>query len=104
MKLNNKGFAISTVLYGLLALVILIIMLIFQVMRTSNNNSKALGQSITEELNACREKRVSYQQICADSKCKEYGDLKECLKEYQCKQTYSNTESLEYLECINESE
>lgn len=80
MKLNNKGFAISTVLYGLLALVILIIMLIFQVMRTSNNNSKALGQSITEELNVCRKERVLYQQMCADSNCKEYDDLNKCLK------------------------
>lgn len=88
MKLNNKGFAISTVLYGLLALVILIIMLIFQVMRTSNNNSKALGQSITEELNACRNQRINYQ-TCADSKCEEYNnDLNECLKEYQCNQMY----------------
>lgn len=83
MKLNNKGFAISTVLYGLLALVILIIMLIFQVMRTSNNNSKALGQSITEELNDCRKERVLYQQMCADSNCKEYDDLNKCLKKYQ---------------------
>lgn len=48
-KLNNKGFAISTILYGLLVLVILIIMLIFQIMRTSNNNSKDLGKTIQEE-------------------------------------------------------
>lgn len=97
MKLNNKGFAISTVLYGLLALVILIIMLIFQVMRTSNNNSKALGQSITEELNACRNQR-----ICADSEC-EYNDLNECLKEYQCNQMYLSGSS-EYSTCVNKSE
>ena len=48
-KLNNKGFAISTILYGLLVLVILIIMLIFQIMRTNNNNSKDLGKTIQEE-------------------------------------------------------
>lgn len=97
MKLNNKGFAISTVLYGLLALVILIIMLIFQVMRTSNNNSKALGQSITEELNACRNQRIEYQ-ICTEN-C-DASLLKKC----QCEQTYSNAESSEYLTCVNESE
>lgn len=103
MKLNNKGFAISTVLYGLLALVILIIMLIFQVMRTSNNNSKALGQSITEELKDCRNERINYQ-TCTENCEATRQSLKKCLKEYQCKQTYSNTESLEYSECINESE
>ena len=100
MKLNNKGFAISTVLYGLLALVILIIMLIFQVMRTSNNNSKALGQSITEELNACRNERINYQTCTDTENCEATTPLKEC----QCKQTYSNTESSEYSDCINESE
>lgn len=102
MKLNNKGFAISTVLYGLLALVILIIMLIFQVMRTSNNNSKALGQSITEELNACRTERIEYQ-TCADSECEEYYDLNKCLKKYQCNQMYP-IESSEYSTCVNGSE
>ena len=45
-KINNKGFAISTILYGLLALLIIILMLIFQIMRTNNNNSKELSQSI----------------------------------------------------------
>ena len=48
-KLNNKGFAISTILYGLFILVILITMLIFQIMRTNNNNSKDLGKTIQEE-------------------------------------------------------
>ena len=39
-KLNNRGFAISTALYGLLTLTILILVLIFQVNRTGSNNSK----------------------------------------------------------------
>lgn len=60
MKLNNKGFAISTILYGLLALLILIIMLIFQVMRTNNNNNKELSESINNELKLCREERIKY--------------------------------------------
>ena len=37
-KLNNRGFAISTALYGLLTLTILILVLIFQVNRTGSNN------------------------------------------------------------------
>lgn len=60
MKLNNKGFAISTILYGLLALLILIVMLIFQVMRANNNNNKELSESINTELNLCREYRIKY--------------------------------------------
>ena len=60
MELNNKGFAISSVLYGLLAVLILILMLIFAVMRSSNNNSKELGESIDSELSACRQERIKY--------------------------------------------
>lgn len=75
MKLNNKGFAISTILYGLLALVVLILMLIFAVMRSSNNNSKELGESINNELNACRQERIKYN---SDTSNKE--ELDNCLK------------------------
>ncbi len=49
-KLNNRGFAISTALYGLLTLTILILVLIFQVNRTGSNNSKELGEQIQAEL------------------------------------------------------
>lgn len=62
MKLNNKGFAISTILYGLLALLIMILMLTFEIMRTSNNNSKDLSEKINELLNGssgeCRTARI----------------------------------------------
>ena len=59
-KLNNRGFAISTALYGLLTLTILILVLIFQVNRTGSNNSKELGEQIQAELdkrNGCIKKR-----------------------------------------------
>ena len=59
-KLNNRGFAISTALYGLLTLTILILVLIFQVNRTGSNNSKELGEQIQAELdkrNGCITKR-----------------------------------------------
>lgn len=59
-KLNNRGFAISTALYGLLTLTILILVLIFQVNRTGSNNSKELGEQIQAELdkrNACITKK-----------------------------------------------
>ena len=63
MKLNNKGFAISTILYGLLALLILILMLTFEIMRTGSNNSKDLGSKVYDYLegnSGCRDARVKY--------------------------------------------
>lgn len=76
-KLNNRGFAISTALYGLLTLTILILVLIFQVNRTGSNNSKELGEQIQAELDACRDKRITY------NKTKNQTDLaayKNCVK------------------------
>lgn len=58
MKLNKKGFAISTILYGLLALIILLIMLIFAVMRSNNTNNKELGEQIENELSENRKCRI----------------------------------------------
>lgn len=58
MKLNKKGFAISTILYGLLALIILLIMLIFAVMRSNNTNNKELGEQIENELSENRNCRI----------------------------------------------
>jgi len=52
-KLNNKGFAVSTILYGILALVILILMLIFGVMKANKDMNKDLSQSIEEQINKC---------------------------------------------------
>lgn len=56
-KLNNRGFAISTALYGLLTLTILILVLIFQVNRTGSNNSKELGEQIQAELDCITQKK-----------------------------------------------
>ena len=69
MKLNNKGFAISTILYGLLALLIMILMITFEIMRTGNNNSKDLSNQINNFLEGtvgCREARVKYNNCAGD--------------------------------------
>ena len=58
MKLNNKGFAISTALYGLLTLFIIILMLLFEIMRTGSNNSKQVGEDIQKQLNNERATRI----------------------------------------------
>ena len=51
MKLNNKGFAISTVIYGLSIMGILLIAIIMATMATTRSNSRQLAKSIEDELN-----------------------------------------------------
>lgn len=50
MKLNNKGFAISTLLYGITLIGIMTIVLMLNIMSTSRNNSKDYTKKIKEEL------------------------------------------------------
>lgn len=52
-KLNNKGFAVSTILYGILSLVIIILMLIFGVMKASKDMNEDLVECLTNSMNAC---------------------------------------------------
>ena len=71
-KLNNRGFAISTALYGLLTLTILILVLILQINRTGSNNSKELGEQIQKDLterNNCIEERKTCQSGANPSNC-----------------------------------
>ena len=60
MKINNRGFAISTLLYGLLTLGVMLIMFIFQIMLTSHNNSNDLSKYIQSELEKTRDFRIAY--------------------------------------------
>lgn len=79
-KLNNRGFAISTALYGLLTLTTLILVLIFQVNRTGSNNSKELGEQIQTELDACRNERIIYNKTKNDDDLNNY---KNCIDNYK---------------------
>lgn len=51
--MNNKGFAISTVLYGLIILMSLLLFLWIGTMSFSKDNSDKLIEQIEEELNEC---------------------------------------------------
>ena len=51
MKLNNKGFAISTVIYGLSIMGILLVAIVMATMASTRSNSRQLAKSIEEELN-----------------------------------------------------
>lgn len=53
IKLNNKGFAVSTILYGVLSLTILILMLIFGIMKSSKDMNEDLTESLSESMNTC---------------------------------------------------
>lgn len=82
-KLNNRGFAISTALYGLLTLTILILVLIFQVNRTGSNNSKELGEEISHQL----EER----QKCINEYKNKEEDYKKCLEDAKTSSVSANT-------------
>ena len=50
-KMNNKGFAISTLLYGLLLVAFLVVSLLISIMSTNRKNTSTLIKKIEEELN-----------------------------------------------------
>lgn len=53
IKLNNKGFAVSTILYGTLSLIIIILMLIFGIMKSSKDMNQELVKSVEDKMNKC---------------------------------------------------
>lgn len=58
-RLNNKGFAISTMLYGILTMVVLILTLLLTIMQSSYNKENAAVENITYYLNKCMAKQVA---------------------------------------------
>ncbi len=88
-KLNNRGFAISTALYGLLTLTILILVLIFQVNRTGSNNSKELGEEISHQLEE-RQKCINKHKNSIEE-TKEEEDYKNCLESAKTSSVSANT-------------
>ena len=87
-KLNNRGFAISTALYGLLTLTILILVLIFQVNRTGSNNSKELGEEISHQLEERQECINTYKTSNESDKEETY---KTCLQKAKTASVSANT-------------
>lgn len=51
--MNNKGFAISTILYGLVLLMGMILFLLLGTMDFAKNNNSDLVETVEEELNTC---------------------------------------------------
>ena len=59
-KLNNKGFAITTLLYGLLSVAFLIMTLLMGIMSTNRQNTSVLVDRIEEELNRYGETETTF--------------------------------------------
>ena len=53
MKLNQKGFAVSTILYGLLLVMVFIIFLLLSVNRFERRTTNDYVELISKELNEC---------------------------------------------------
>ncbi len=53
VRLNNKGFAVSTILYGILIMAILIMTLLMGTMAFTRKSSVDFVSQIEKELNAC---------------------------------------------------
>lgn len=53
MRLNKKGFAVSTILYGLLLVMVFIIFLLLSVNRFERRTTNDYVELISKELNEC---------------------------------------------------
>lgn len=51
--MNNKGFAITTIVYSILLLLSLSMFLVFGVLRNNYDNEKTFINDINDELNTC---------------------------------------------------
>ena len=62
-RLNNKGFAISTVVYGLSIMGVLIVMIVMRSMASNRTNQKAISESIENELNKLSKSEIVFQAL-----------------------------------------
>lgn len=91
MKLGNKGFAISSILYGLLILIVVVMYIFFNTLRSNNNNSKMISNNINDELKVCRDERVNYL-YCSTDNCEEaFEKFKNCY----CNKIYKDISTCE---------
>ena len=50
MKLNNKGFAASIILYSIIAVIIIVLILILAIYATNTHNKSSLGDTVKEKI------------------------------------------------------
>lgn len=71
-KLNNKGFAISTLIYGLAIMGIMIIAILMATMAQTRSNNNSLAKSIEEDLNRFSKTETSFKPIGNNISSQEY--------------------------------
>lgn len=81
-KLNNKGFAISTMLYGILTMIVLVFTLLLNIMKASYNKENAAVDNITYYLNKCVSKQVALEE-CFQSYDDNPLSPRNCREEYE---------------------
>lgn len=80
-RLNKKGFAVSTMLYGILTMVILILYLLLGIMRSSYNKEIAATENILYYMNKCNNKQLALES-CYLTYDNTPSSLKSCADEY----------------------
>lgn len=83
-KLNNNGFAVSTILYGLLIVLILIMTLIMSTMSFTRKNSKEFTDTVIEQLEKNKSTDNDNKIVCT-TKAKSYS-----IKQPTCDDIYEN--------------
>ena len=66
MKLNNKGFAITTLIYGLSIMGMMLMTLIMRVMAINRANNRQLSQQIEEDLNRYNRTSTTFRYISTE--------------------------------------
>ncbi len=81
-KLNNKGFAISTMLYGILIIIILILYLILTIMNSSLSSKRMIVDDEKLYVNKCSNRQVALE-TCYKTYNDHPEDLVSCSEEYE---------------------
>ena len=67
MKLDNKGFAFSTLLYGILAVIIVVLMLLFGLYSRTSDEIYYYASMSEESLNKCVEQEIALENCYANT-------------------------------------
>ena len=67
MKIDNKGFAFSTMLYGLLAVMIILLMLIFSLYKGTSDEAFYYSQTTDVKLNQCVNEEIALEECYRNS-------------------------------------
>ena len=83
MKLDNKGFAASTILYGSLTITLVLLLMILAIMKANNETNRNIAKQVENHLNKCINMDIILQECkLSKSTCKEeLGDYQDCLNQ-----------------------